>query len=152
MLNSRVFGSIVVGGLILVLVLSAVWIGLHFDKHPGLHKIQIGDQRLSVYVADTDASRELGLSGRNGLLPDEGMLFIFPIEGKFAFWMKDMKFSIDIIWVANDGSVIYIEKNISPDTYPKTFAPTSGLARYVLEVPAGFCDKKNIAIGSKVVF
>src|SRR3989338_5701660 len=60
---------------------------------------KIGDQAVRVTVADTPESRERGLSGRDGLASDEGMLFVFQNDGYHTFWMKDMLFSIDIIWL-----------------------------------------------------
>lgn len=118
--------------------------------HQGLSRITVGDKTVYVYLADTEAKRELGLSGRESLAADEGMLFIFPIEGKPSFWMKDMKFPIDMLWIANDGSIIYIKENVSPDTYPEQFAPDTGLARYVLELPAGYSKEHGLDIGSRV--
>src|SRR3990167_10987110 len=99
--------------------------------------IQLNGQTIRVSVADTETAREQGLSGRAGLATDEGMLFVFLKDGKYAFWMKDMLFSIDILWLSSDGAVVFMAKNVSPDTYPRAFAP-DGPARYVLELPAGF--------------
>ncbi len=134
---------------ILLLIAGLSYIFFTSRANPILSELVIGDQTVHVYVADTDAERELGLSGRERLAPDEGMLFVFPIEGKFSFWMKDMKFPIDILWLSNDGTVIYIEENVSPDSYPEQFAPKSGLARYVLELPAGFASAHEIGVGDK---
>lgn len=103
-----------------------------------------------VAIADTYKERERGLGGRTSLAPNSGMLFIFPKEGKYAFWMKGMHFSIDIVWLANDGSIIDIKENISPDTFPASFAPPSP-ARYVLELPAGYVKAHGIQIGDKAV-
>ena len=105
---------------------------------------------IAVSIADTEEERELGLSGRPGLAPGSGMLFIFPEVGKYAFWMKDMRFSIDILWLANDGRVIYIKENVSPNTFPASFAPSSP-ARYVLELPAGYVQTHNITVGDKAI-
>lgn len=110
--------------------------------------VVIGGQTVAVTIADTDASREKGLGGRTGLSDHEGMLFVFPQDGYYAFWMKDMQFSIDIVWIAADGTVVYIEPNLSPSTYPTAFEPTK-TARYVLELPAGFMQRYNVTIGNK---
>ncbi len=136
---------------LVVVVIAAVALTLvAFSKdHKGLRPFKIGDSTVYVAIADNEASRELGLGGRTGLAPDEGMLFIFPKEGEYPFWMKDMKFSIDILWLANDGSILYIASSVAPETYPKTFAPSSGLARYVLELSAGYSVAHNIKVGDK---
>ncbi len=108
--------------------------------------VQIGGETLRVTVAATEAARERGLSGRTGLADDEGMLFVFPRDGKYAFWMKDMTFSIDIIWISADGRIVYIAPNAPPTTYPEDFvSPTP--ARYVLEVPAGFAEMHGVKVG-----
>lgn len=114
-----------------------------------LRTIQLKGQTIRVSVADTESMRGQGLSGRKELAADEGMLFVFPQDGKYAFWMKDMRFSIDILWLAKDGSVVYMAQNVSPDTYPHNFQPNA-LARYVLELPAGYAREHNVAIGDIV--
>jgi uncharacterized protein len=125
---------------------------IYAQSHKGLSAIKIKIDGNSIYVsiADTEASRELGLGGRESLAEDEGMLFVFPVEGKYPFWMKDMHFAIDMLWIANDGSIIYIQGDVVPATYPQAFQPTSGLARYVLELPAGYSFAHNIKVGDKV--
>jgi uncharacterized membrane protein (UPF0127 family) len=65
--------------------------------------------------------------------------------------MKDMNFPIDILWINDNFEVVGIEKNILPQTYPKTFGEKY-LASYVLEVSAGYCDKNNIKLGNKINF
>lgn len=111
--------------------------------------IEIGQKIVRVDIADTDYKRELGLSGRNSLDSDTGMLFIFEKEGNYGFWMKDMNFPIDILWVGADFSVVGIEKNVATSTYPKAFGQNY-LAKYVLELPAGFSDRNNLSVGNKI--
>jgi len=118
--------------------------------HQGLRPLTIDGNTIYVSVAATEASREQGLSGRESLAPDQGMLFIFPTEGAYPFWMKDMRFAIDMIWIANNGTIIYIQGDVVPATYPNTFQPKSALARYVLELPAGYAIAHNIKVGDKV--
>jgi len=77
------------------------------------------------------------------------MLFVFPEDGKYAFWMKDMRFSIDILWLSADGRVVYMALNVSPDTYPQVFRPDVP-ARYVLELPAGYAKAHAVRIGDIV--
>jgi uncharacterized membrane protein (UPF0127 family) len=109
----------------------------------------VGGETLHVSVADTPAAREKGLSGKTGLAPDEGMLFVFPVAGVYSFWMKDMRFPIDILWIANDGTIVAIKENFSPASYPQTFAPATP-ARYVLEVPAGYCAAHQLQVGGRI--
>ncbi|MFZ2556208.1 MAG: DUF192 domain-containing protein [Minisyncoccia bacterium] len=102
---------------------------------------------MRIQVVDSEATRQRGLSGIPDLAPDQGMLFVFEEDGMYSFWMHDMLFSIDILWLAADGRVVHIEKDLSPESYPQSFTSHSP-ARYVLEVPAGFSDKHGIIIGS----
>lgn len=111
--------------------------------------IELKGQVIQVSVADTESSRRQGLSGRAGLEPDEGMLFVFPEDGIHGFWMKDMRFSIDILWLSASGSIVYMAQNISPDTYPQNFSPDTP-ARYVLELSAGYVEEHAVSIGDIV--
>lgn len=111
--------------------------------------VEIGGKTINVTLADTPASREQGLSGTKGLASDEGMLFIFPRDGKYSFWMKDMLYAIDIVWISSDGKVVYIVPNASPESYPATFT-SKMLARYVLELRANFVKTNNVKIGDIV--
>lgn len=104
-----------------------------------------------VTVAKTPATREQGLSGYTSLGADKGMLFIFPTPDKPDFWMKDMNFSLDMIWITNDRKIIGVSSNISPNTYPKTFSPPDKI-QFVLEVNAGAAEKFGLAVGTTVVF
>jgi uncharacterized membrane protein (UPF0127 family) len=106
-------------------------------------------------IVDTPISRAKGLSGRRGLAPDEAMLFVFDYPGKYGFWMKDMLFPIDIVWISEDGTVVHIERNISPDTYskqapPQTFMNTPD-AKYVLELASGQAERFGLYLGTKVL-
>src|ERR1700679_2272851 len=70
--------------------------------------VRLDGARVNVTLAQTQAQEELGLGDRDSLAAGQGMLFVFAQDGKYAFWMKDMRFSIDIIWFAADGEVVYI--------------------------------------------
>lgn len=105
--------------------------------------------KLTIEVADTKSSRELGLSGRQAMGKEDGMLFVFDVPGRYGFWMKDMLFPLDIIWINQNGFVVEVERNAKPDSYPKTYMNASP-ASYVLELNAGVAEQEGIFIGSKV--
>ncbi len=109
--------------------------------------IDIDGFTLTVEIVDTPESRSRGLSGREGLADDAGMLFVFNEAGIFGFWMKDMLFSIDMAWLNDDFCIVYLARNVSPETYPTVFAP-SVPARYVIEAKAGFFGSHNLKKGS----
>ena len=113
--------------------------------------VKIAGKKLKVDLVLTPEAQERGLSGRIGLGEDEGMLFVFDHPDKYSFWMKDMNFPIDIVWLGEDLKVIYLKKNASPESYPQTFTP-NGEARYVLEVSPLFSEKNNLKEGDKVEF
>lgn len=111
--------------------------------------IQLNERTIRVSVADTPAERESGLSGRASLVAGEGMLFVFPEDGRYAFWMKDMHFAIDILWISREGVIVDLEENVSPETYPATFTPRTE-ARYVVELPAGYAQEHGVRVGDIV--
>lgn len=102
-----------------------------------------------IEVADTPQKRVQGLSGREVVEDDYGMLFIFDVEGRSGFWMKDMRVPIDIIWISAQGTIVHIEHSLSPDTYPEIFTPPYP-ARYVLETKAGYARTHNWTYGTKL--
>ena len=126
-------------------------LGNFFKNFSLKNKIKIAGKILKVDLASTPETQEQGLSGRSGLEEDSGMLFIFDNPGKYAFWMKDMNFTIDMIWIGEDLSVIYIKENATPESYPGTFVSNKD-AKYVLEVNALFSKKNNLKVGDKMEF
>ena len=106
--------------------------------------------KIQTEVADTSMSRERGLSFRKNMQIGEGMLFIFDTPGKYGFWMKDMNFSLDIIWLDKEGRVVYLEDNVATSTYPGYFINGSQ-AKYVLELNAGSASKLGIYLGTKLI-
>lgn len=104
------------------------------------------DLAVSVEVADTADKRMKGLSGRDPLPENTGLLFIFEEDGYPAIWMKDMLFAIDIIWIDAQGQIVSIAPGVTPETYPQTFKPAQA-ARYVLEMKAGYVEARNVQAG-----
>ena len=110
-------------------------------------QITVGQVAVMVEVADTEALRGQGLSGRSDLPNGKGMLFVFDTDGSWGIWMKDMQFSIDILFVDAGGVITTIYRSIPPDSYPEVFYPTAPV-RYVVELPAGFAAAQGIKVGS----
>lgn len=120
-------------------------------KPENIKYVKIAGQNVKVDLALTPAEQTQGLSGRHNLDNNAGMLFVFKYSGQYPFWMKDMNFLIDIIWLDENRKVIYIKKYARPEDYPATYGP-DGDAQYVLEVASGFSEKNNLQIGDKVEF
>ncbi len=117
------------------------------------HKVAvtIGDRLVYAQVAHDDASRQKGLSGTSSLADNQAMLFVFDGSGRWGMWMKDMNYSIDIVWLDGGKKVVYVQQNVAPSTYPKAFLPDRD-AQYVLELPAGFTQQHSVGIGQIVSF
>ena len=119
---------------------------------PDTPTLFLGEEAILLDIADTEAKQELGLGGRESLLGNRGMLFVFETSGFMGIWMKGMHFSLDILWLkeANDAShlvVVDMQENVSPGTYPKVFYPRAS-ASYVLEMGAGAVAEHGITVGS----
>lgn len=112
------------------------------------YTIKIGGANLDVKIAETAEERGLGLGGRKSIKPNQGMLFIFEKPGVYPFWMRDMLFPLDIIWLDSDYKVIYIASNLEPSSYPQPFGPDLS-SQYVVEVNAGWVEKNNVKIGDQ---
>jgi hypothetical protein len=117
------------------------------QNHP---TITLGGETFNLELAITPAERAQGLSGREPLLENEGMLFVFDEPSIHGFWMKDMKFALDIIWI-KDNKVVDIWQDASPpmgDDIPR-YRPEAE-SDYVLEVNAGFVERSGLKIGDEV--
>ena len=92
-----------------------------------------------VTLAATPEARQKGLMGAQSLAKGTGMLFVFPEEGNYSFWMKDMKFPLDIVWISGEGKIVYISSYTQPcePLQPCPSITPPAYARYVLEVNAG---------------
>ena len=103
----------------------------------------------SLTVAGDEMTRERGLSDARTLASGTGMLFIFGSDGIWRFWMKDMHYNLDIIWLNNKKEVVYVVHNASMASYPRVFTPPKE-SRYVIEVPAG--DAAEVVPGDVATF
>ena len=117
-----------------------------------VRKITIDDVLLDVEIADDSEKIERGLMFREMLPENHGMLFVFDEERKYQFWMMNMKFNIDIIWLDASGKVVHIVEDAKPcidaaHTSLCTFNPDEP-AKYVLEVNSGFVQKYGISENS----
>lgn len=117
-------------------------------------KLKVGKQEYEVEVVKDIISQARGLSGRKSLDSGAGMLFIFSDSSTRAFWMKDMNFPIDIVWIREGRVVGFVQdapipiKN-SANLVPPTFYSNEP-ADMVLEVPAGTVKKDGIILGDTI--
>lgn len=163
---------IIIGLLFLIFVAVAILAFFYFFssafRAPSAtgSEIKVGNKVFRVEVANTIAKRTLGLSGRENLGEDEGMFFVFGKPDDYGFWMKGMKFPIDIVWIKSvsssqappgnswTGKVVGFSENAEPEPgtalwnlkiyYPPE--PVDG----VLEINAGAVKRSGIVPGDIV--
>ncbi len=117
-------------------------------------KVKIGGKEILVEIAETPEEKAKGLSGKTLLAENEGLLFSFAQETLPAFWMKDMKIALDLIWIDKE-KIIYINENVSPplsgqkEANLPLYRPPQPI-NYVLEVNAGFSQTNGIKVGDSV--
>lgn len=118
----------------------------------GAGEVRIGDRvAVTVEVARTETEKIRGLSGRDGLAPNGGMLFVYEAPVRPLIWMQGMRFPLDILWI-RDGRVVDLvqgAKPPGPGEAPQIFAPPEEI-QYVLEVPAGFAQRYGIVPNAPV--
>ncbi|NMB70008.1 DUF192 domain-containing protein [candidate division WWE3 bacterium] len=115
--------------------------------------VSIGGKDVEAEIASTPQERIKGLMYRTVLEDGKGMLFTFGSASQYPFWMKNMKISIDIIWIGENMTVIDIDQNVPPCEQENCeyYTPASA-AKYVLEVPAGWAQRNNVQTGNTVEF
>ena len=114
--------------------------------------VRIDDVSIIAEIADNIISRSKGLMFRKSLPENEGMLFVFNREGYHSFWMMNMSFPIDIIWINKEKEVVHIVKDAKPcGLNCDPYVPEKE-AKYVLEVNANFTTKNKIKVRTKVNF
>ena len=146
------YASIVLCGVLSVLFF--VFASFHTDGKQSaarLITVTIGTTVVSVEIADTAALQKGGLSGRRGLAEDSGMLFVFEKPGIYGFWMKDMQFPIDILWISPNRRVIGVAESLTPSSFPAVYYPPQEIS-FALELPAGLTKRKSIREGMDVIF
>lgn len=137
--------------IVIAVFVRQIWVG---DRE-ALSIADINGNIFNVEIADSVFSRFRGLRGRESLDEDKGMLFIFEEKSSPVFWLKGVKFPLDIIWI-DDDIVVGIEENATSEKS----IPAEGIKLYsfkdrpvnmVLEINAGFSDKLDISVGDKVM-
>lgn len=143
------------GALILVIVLVAFVKfkgGVIFPNFAQSPTAEINNVKVTLMVADDEEEMQKGLSKRKELKENTGMIFLFEKSGKYSFWMKDVEFPLDIIYLQGD-TIIDIKKNVPPQAGNEgvlpVYVPVADSNR-VLEVNGGFSDKNRLKVGDKI--
>ena len=108
---------------------------------------------VSVEIAADDEVRQQGLMYRDHIDPDKGMLFVFPRDDVFSFWMKNTRIPLDMIWIDSGKRIVGLRENVPPCKIED--CPSYGpgvVARYVLEVGGGEAAKHGLKVGDVLQF
>ena len=142
--------------LVVVCVISAgAWYWFASQQPPAVPMpmvtATIGSTTFRLHAPATEAQRQRGLAAFDRLADDEGMLFRGLKPGVQSFWMKDMKFDIDILWVDEQNQIVHIVQAVSKNSYPQTVQnPSNKPSSYVVELVADACLKYSIVPGQTV--
>ncbi len=138
--------------LVFIFFLSACGSDLHFDKT----EVNVAGNIFETRVADTTKLQIRGLSGSEPLAVDEAMLFVYPDKQLREFWMKDMLFSIDLLWIEDNTIVAWQENMAMPSPEATVFDLTTYISpqpvNSVLELPAGTVKRLSLNIGDQVTW
>lgn len=141
---------------LLAILLAALAVGCSGAPSDRI-EVRIGRLVVQAELARTAEERAQGLSGRDSLPEDAGMLFVFPDDMQSAFWMKGMRFPLDFIWISRDLRVVAVTENVPPpapgawdDELPRYISSAPVL--YTLEVNAGAIRQSGVRVGDTVTF
>ncbi len=137
----------------LSVILFLIFIIILFSFHPkNQSQVCFKDNCFTVELAVTAQERTRGLTFREKLDSDKGMLFIFGNEGEYSFWMENTLIYLDIIWINKDKEVVFISKNAQPcKSDPCLTINPDKKAQYILELNGGITDKIGLGVGDKII-
>jgi len=139
---AAVLGAALVG----VLALSGV--SAEMRREPVVLVTETGQHAIDAEIADTPETKATGLMFRRSLDADKGMLFIYDKPQNITMWMKNTYISLDMIFADARGTIIRIARNTEP--FSTDIIEAGGLAKVVLEVPAGTARRLNLKRGDKL--
>jgi len=131
-----------------MLILTMLLVGCPSDEP----WVEVKGKRFVVAIADDDESRARGLMFVDSLPQDQGMLFLFRREEPRAFWMKNTRIPLDIIYLNKDFTVVDIIKNAKPCRSSRCVSyPSKHPTQYVLELNGGMSDQLGLVVGDAIV-
>ena len=141
---------------IITIILSlAFWLNtesVETNTNQNVPYIKYNDKIIKVEVADEFEEWRQGLSDRESLPAGQGLLFIFPQSQERSFWMKNMRFPIDIVWLL-DNEIVKIHTNLPPEgNEPKNYYYPGTRINRVLEINAGYADELGLKVGERVEY
>jgi len=109
--------------------------------------VTIGQQSFQLEIANDDDERQRGLMHRDSMPADHGMIFVFPDERERAFWMKNTKIPLDILYLDSTGTIVSI-RQLKP--FDETSVTSWFPARFAIELNEGAADKSGVRVGHVV--
>lgn len=131
------------------LILVAIWF-VNKVNTIVYKNVQIGQQTFKLEVAQTEEAREKGLSERDSLTKNTGMLFDFKQDGDWRMWMVQMRFPIDIAWLDKNYKILKIKSNAKPADFPEVYYADAP-SRYVIELNSGVFKELDIKEGDTII-
>ena len=133
----------------LLLVLTITYLSL-IKTDRKQHYLLVNNHKINLEIASTKKTQQQGLSGRDYLPENNGMLFVYNQSGYRSFWMKEMKFPLDFVWI-NDGQIIGITVNVQPKDYqpPKSLTSPQPVDK-ILEINANEAEKLGLKVGQQI--
>ncbi|WP_191860672.1 DUF192 domain-containing protein [Hanstruepera ponticola] len=107
-------------------------------------------KKIDIEIADNEFETQTGLMYRESMKDDHGMLFVFPDSRPRSFYMKNTRFSLDIIYLDEQQTIVSFQENASP--LDENSLPSNAPAKYVLEVNAGLVQKWQLQVGDKISY
>ncbi|MCU0680263.1 MAG: DUF192 domain-containing protein [Planctomycetes bacterium] len=135
---------------LIIFLLASIGVWYFLQDHKKIDYVFVNHKVVKVELADTPHKAYQGLSNRESLCQDCGMLFLFSEKKERSFVMRNMNFPLDIVWI-NNHKVINISENLPPEgeDYKNTYQ-SGGVVDSVLELNAGWCQKNKVKVGSIV--
>jgi uncharacterized membrane protein (UPF0127 family) len=109
--------------------------------------MKLGQAQFQIEIANTDPTREFGLMKRDSMPNNHGMIFVFPDETPRAFWMKNTRFPLDIIFLDHDGKIVSFKQM---KAYDLSTVPSDAAAKYAIELNLGVVKAAGINVGDQV--
>jgi uncharacterized membrane protein (UPF0127 family) len=109
----------------------------------------LAENGITYEVVTTPAEQQQGLSDRSTVPDNYGMLFVFPTDSEPGFWMKDMLVPLDMTWLTDSGTIVSINRDVLPSSYPFAYYPPQPI-KYVIETKAGFAAEKGWHVGEQI--
>jgi uncharacterized membrane protein (UPF0127 family) len=114
-------------------------------------QLKVGEKVFLINTVSTAALKSLGLSYTKKICDNCGMLFVFEEADYHSFWMKDMNYDLDIVFIDQDKNISEVFKNVKKENFPEKIQ-NKNIAQYVLEINSGAFDKYDLNIGDKLEF